>query len=81
MTHSHSVICREKQRIGKRALVIHLATNRYLSQHRDIFYQQCLKRTFGTIRGATASKQNNLPFLLLMWQSGKRGVIGVKMEM
>lgn len=37
MTHSHSVIYRERQRIGKRAVVIHLATNRYLSQHIETF--------------------------------------------
>lgn len=38
MTRCHSANCRERQRIGKRALVIHLATNRYLSQHIQTFW-------------------------------------------
>lgn len=35
---------------------IPLATNRYLSQHTETFFQPCLKRTFGTISSATTSK-------------------------
>lgn len=63
MTHGHSVICRERQQIGKRALVIHLATNRYLSEHTESFfpYQQRLKRTFGAIRVTTTSKPIPVP--------------------
>lgn len=71
MRHGHSVICRERQKIVKRALVIHLAANRYLSQHIE---------TFQNYYGTTTSKVIPLSPAadVAVWDEG---VIGVRMQM